>query len=55
MGWGRALFIVAFCAAAAAISLAPAAAGPNEDSQTCAKASGEVALAACTRAIDDPT
>src|SRR5439155_25100807 len=41
-----------FGAALAAMTPLPAWAGPNEDSQTCSKESGDSAISPCTRAID---
>lgn len=38
--------------AALALAAMPAAAGPNEDVQICSKESGDVAIAACNRAIN---
>ena len=48
---GVIFLLLCACAAAAALSPVAATAGPNEDSQTCSKSSGDTAIAACTRAL----
>jgi tetratricopeptide (TPR) repeat protein len=45
-------FIVGVFVAGALCGALPAIAGPNEDNQACSKESGDVAIAACNRAIN---